>query len=858
MDGESAASPYQEIGTQPIIAGQSSALRTEDRVMIAIPLYKAAHLIPDLFRTLGGLATEIDAICGYVLLINDSPGDEELDIAMAEALPVLSERVPVERSTNFQNLGFVKTANSALRLAQHRGEDVILLNSDALPTPGALAEMRAVAESDPMIGFVSPRSNNATLCNSPYPEGFRDLDPQQALKAHKAIEALLPRVTYTPTAVGFCLYVRRLMIEEFGVFDEAFGGGYEEENDFILRCNRAGYRAALANRAFVHHLGGVSFAATDTPTARRKAANHQLILDRHPHYGAAVARYFSGVDFRTQWLLSGLVPDDRGRLKVLFDARNMGAYHNGTFEHTRGLLRAFVAGHAEEFAPYLACDPKIAAFHHLDEIDGLVTCDPDEAGPFAVIFRIAQPFELHQLVELGGLAPLMGFLFLDTIAMDCLDLDRQDYQRVWSWMTQTAALIGFNSRFTSDQFRRRFQLPPGLVDFVSLCSTDVREYAVPAAAPRRDHILVVGNHYPHKHVDATVELVRARTNLPLQVLGAGGEARHAGVTLHRAGELDQQMVDALYDDAAFVVFPSHYEGFGLPIMQALARGKPVIGRDLPPSREIKALCAEAVNLHLFSTTAAMIEAAVVGVSWRAPELSAIPQTWATAATDLRNGIRKALSGCDYQTVQARLLRLETLVPRPGVGLATTEASHERALAPVRGAPTMISVSALAARPTPVTRSQDRSAPPSHALDPTWSKTEALGWILEWADALDDSGPLTLQLSGRSDDAAHIAVLLIAAGMAPEAAEPDGDVVSIFAERFVDWSADAADALKDYGFLEAAYLSVLGRPGDLPGLQNYSRALTDGLSRRELLKTLYSSPERLSLAADLHGSDSLSS
>lgn len=52
---------------------------------------------------------------------------------------------------------------------------------------------------------------------------------------------------------------------------------------------------------------------------------------------------------------------------------------------------------------------------------------------------------------------------------------------------------------------------------------------------------------------------------------AGGVER-----VHHLQGIDDAALTRLYADAAFVVYPSHYEGFGLPVIEAFARGKPVL------------------------------------------------------------------------------------------------------------------------------------------------------------------------------------------------------------------------------------------------------------------------------------------
>ena len=59
---------------------------------------------------------------------------------------------------------------------------------------------------------------------------------------------------------GFCLLIRRAVIEAIGLLDEQFGIGCFEDDDYCLRAIQAGYRAVIAADAFVHHFGGRTFA----------------------------------------------------------------------------------------------------------------------------------------------------------------------------------------------------------------------------------------------------------------------------------------------------------------------------------------------------------------------------------------------------------------------------------------------------------------------------------------------------------------------------------------------------------------------------------------------------------------------
>lgn len=97
-------------------------------------------------------------------------------------------------------------------------------------------------------------------------------------------------------------------------------------------------------------------------------------------------------------------------------------------------------------------------------------------------------------------------------------------------------------------------------------------------------------------VEAVAALRAAGRALPLVIVGndAGeGPAVAAAIRrLHLEGEvrilsgLDDETLTALYAEATLVVFPSRYEGFGIPILEAMAAGCPLLLSDIGVFREL--------------------------------------------------------------------------------------------------------------------------------------------------------------------------------------------------------------------------------------------------------------------------------
>ena len=225
--------------------------RTE-AVDIIIPVYNGYE---DLQLCIPSVKKYTDLTKHRVILINDCSPDERiapyLDSLAQENIVVLH---------NEKNLGF--SANINKGMAQSSNRDVLLLNSDTIVTEGWLDKIRACAYRDPAIGTVTPLSNSATLCSvpvmcqdNPLPEGFT-VDEYAALIERCSLKRY-PRIT---VAVGFCMFIKRCVIDDIGNFDaETFGRGYGEENDFCNRAEQAGYHHVMCDDTFVYHKGTASF-----------------------------------------------------------------------------------------------------------------------------------------------------------------------------------------------------------------------------------------------------------------------------------------------------------------------------------------------------------------------------------------------------------------------------------------------------------------------------------------------------------------------------------------------------------------------------------------------------------------------
>jgi glycosyltransferase involved in cell wall biosynthesis len=89
-----------------------------------------------------------------------------------------------------------------------------------------------------------------------------------------------------------------------------------------------------------------------------------------------------------------------------------------------------------------------------------------------------------------------------------------------------------------------------------------------------DYVLAVGTLEPRKNLQRTIAAAK-RVGVELRVVGERGWGRvDAGVDWQ--GRVGDEELARLYRGARCLVYPSHYEGFGIPVAEALACGTPVV------------------------------------------------------------------------------------------------------------------------------------------------------------------------------------------------------------------------------------------------------------------------------------------
>jgi GT2 family glycosyltransferase len=255
---------------------------TTPAIDVIVPVYRG---LAQTRRCIESVLNAVQATPFELVLIDDASPEPEL----SRYLDTLAGRTGVTLLRNADNLGFIQTVNRGMRL--HPERDVVLLNSDTEVANDWLDRLRKCVYSAQDIATATPFSNYATICSYPIFCADNEMPQDIGLAELDRVfgEVNAGKLVDLPTAVGFCMYIRRACLDQVGLFDAGrFGRGYGEENDFSRRAAKAGWRNVLCADTFVFHAGGVSFGAE---RATLGVAAAEALSRLHPEYAGIVQRF---------------------------------------------------------------------------------------------------------------------------------------------------------------------------------------------------------------------------------------------------------------------------------------------------------------------------------------------------------------------------------------------------------------------------------------------------------------------------------------------------------------------------------------------------------------------------------------
>jgi glycosyltransferase involved in cell wall biosynthesis len=495
-------------------------------------------------------------------------------------------------------------------------------------------------DEDPLFGFSMPR-----------------VVGQEGAAVTKCMAIHLPP-TERRVVEGAPLLVRASVLRDFGLLDLGSSSLDAALVQLFMRANRRGMSARLVN--------SVVLEVVDTPIEAQ-----DLNLINASDFTKAKAAQAALPEVRFERLLRHRFMK-KSKRDLLVDIRNLAPGFNGTAHHILSLLGPLRRLAAErDIRSYIWVLPDAADFHGLNALYGddvIYHLGQDQC--FDASIRLSQPWSMTEVRDQAYVSAVNVFTVLDTIAWDCHYLRMPHIEGVWRAMAEYSDGFAFISNFSSHRFFTRFPKAQESLHVAAKCSMDPREYwskdvldlkAGVTACDDNSYILIVGNRYYHKGLAEVVPILSAAfPTRQFKVLGECSGRFHNVEQIPSGGQSEVDMA-ALFSGCACLVFSSFYEGFGLPIFEALAFGKPVLARHSGLIEELRTHLMPIAGLESFTSTNEMLRGlkrllekggdGCISEVVLPPEQ---PYRWEDSALDILNLLETLLVKQDFSRCKERL------------------------------------------------------------------------------------------------------------------------------------------------------------------------------------------------------------
>ena len=492
-------------------------------------------------------------------------------------------------------------ANAALEYAGDCQAHLLVLLEPVMVGNEAVSMLADGFALDPHFGACVPRQ-----CHPLTGELFK-----LAADAGDPALTALPRRVLTeianhyvlPEIVSPCLLVRDTLVANLPLLDSSYETLAAALRQYLTRGRRAGFRTVVMNRSVVTAASG----NTASPFIS-KSDNRKLHI-QYPDVGKAKAEFAEHSLHLHESLLGRAFSADLSvRKSLLLDIRGVPNHMNGTAEAIFGFCDGLKT-RGTDWSITLLAEAASVEYHHLEERYALwrIVTKPDRQF-FTAAFRPSQPWHISTMTELHEVALLNFYAMLDTISWDILFDAPRGLGAYWDFASQYADGLLYISQYTREHFARRFPSAQRRPGYVFHLPPDPVDESLLTHATAGDFIFVIGNSYDHKHLGATLDLLSAA--FPFESFKVLGLRSHPNprVEVLESGRIPQDEIDRLFAQARLIVFPSLYEGFGLPTLRGLSYGRTVIARESELLHEIVGQYRGPGRLHSYATPQELVDA----------------------------------------------------------------------------------------------------------------------------------------------------------------------------------------------------------------------------------------------------------
>ena len=480
----------------------------------------------------------------------------------------------------------IRTINGIIQQCLRKKNNILFVNNRMMLNQDSLDEMLFQLELTEKNGIVCSgggETNNEKI----------NYDKSKNLRCNQCIvdkHQLLNRFSILPIVESLPVLIKYNTFLICGLLDESFTNLSDAIDEFSLRINQFGYSTVRANYGKCYY-----FEISDVSVLEKKKINEKTIQN-YPYIGLYLPMYLDyGITAREHF--SSFLTAKRSKRKLLYSLYELPDFYNGTSQHALFLLDAFYKLFSSKYDISILINKKADDFFGISNEYNNVFYPEDVADDYYDIAYIpGQFFSIQHLFLINRIAIKYVFDVQDIISVRCDYIHGINVIQKVLFQTSLQFCNGFTtlSKFVDEDVRNYYYykifcdraIPSKYVYLTNTIKKTDTGDKKNDIIPFNDYIVAFGNNFKHKNIDNLITTIRD-SKYKYVIIGTSTSG-FLGENIYglKSGNISEQDLATVMKYSKAFLFPSVYEGFGLPIFNALIYKKNIVVYNSALNREL--------------------------------------------------------------------------------------------------------------------------------------------------------------------------------------------------------------------------------------------------------------------------------
>lgn len=543
---------------------------------------------------------------------------------------------------NAENIEFSVIENSKLipDFVVTRNNDLLFVEVGEITEKLSFTSLGEIAGMCPRHALCVPRTNigvYTTVEKEGKSENKYDID--FCYKLFECFKFKIPEFYRIPSIDSKCVFIKNEIINNI-TFD------FQEEDFFISllkysnKLNDYGYTTVVSNKDF-------SF------ISRNNISDPFYQLFTSDPHGSVFSHYNKIIvqeTIKERFAVLEFSPVKR----ILFDIIRLDAVYNGSSEYVMMLLHNLSKLLPREYELVIAINQKADHLFKVSEnfSNVIITNEYNITEKFHLVLVPFQIFQPEDLIMLNDIGQKIIVGILDIIALRCLYLTDRNLELLNSLIYKFADGILSISQATLNDYSAYFSHLPesSFSQKIVYLSKDENSFSKKNNEQElfdvqnfpTEYFFLFGNLFKHKMVSETLQYIDQK----YKIVALGKEnSTNENIVYIKSGEISDDLLNKIISNSKLLIFPSQYEGFGLPLLTATLFNKPIVIFNSELNHEIISNLKLPVQNYFFYDKLSEINQIIESINFDQFDVSKnkLNRTWTHVAEDVYSFITDILN-----------------------------------------------------------------------------------------------------------------------------------------------------------------------------------------------------------------------